>query len=149
MNALGASLHEAGVTFRVWAPRCRTVDVVVEGRRPHALTPGADGLFEATIGGVTAGARYQYRLDAERYRPDPVSRHQPEGVHGPSLVVDPNAFVWRARPARREPDRRAAAACQSGGALAGLIDSADRAFGGLGEPAPLGPFQALLYEGRR
>src|SRR5262249_19122753 len=40
------------------------------------------------------GARYKYRLDATRYRPDPASRFQPEGVHGPSVVVDPNRFVW-------------------------------------------------------
>jgi maltooligosyltrehalose trehalohydrolase len=100
MKSLGASLHlgatarEDGVVFRVWAPRCRTVDAVVDGRRPVVMTQQADGLFEATVGGLTAGARYQYRLDGERYRPDPASRFQPEGVHGPSMVVDPAAFAW-------------------------------------------------------
>jgi maltooligosyltrehalose trehalohydrolase len=43
---------------------------------------------------VVPGARYQYRLDADRYRPDPASRWQPAGVHGPSVVVDPGAFRW-------------------------------------------------------
>lgn len=53
-----------------------------------------DGVFECERSGVLAGARYQYRLDGERYRPDPVSRWQPQGVHGPSMVVDPDAFAW-------------------------------------------------------
>jgi maltooligosyltrehalose trehalohydrolase len=94
MNPLGASLHEGGVAFRVWAPRCRTVDVVIEGRRPAPMTAAADGVFELLVAGLGAGTRYQYRLDGERYRPDPVSRWQPEGVHGASAVVDPRDFSW-------------------------------------------------------
>src|SRR5262245_6846656 len=94
MNGLGASLHDGGVTFHVWAPRCRTVDVLVDGGPPQPLTIAPDGLFELGLKRVKAGARYQYRLDGTRYRPDPASRWQPEGVHGPSVVVDPAAFTW-------------------------------------------------------
>ena len=94
MSALGASLLANGVTFRVWAPRCRSVDVVVDGRAIEALAPREGGLFDVTLEGLAEGARYKYRLDATRYRPDPASRFQPEGVHGPSVVVDPNRFVW-------------------------------------------------------
>jgi maltooligosyltrehalose trehalohydrolase len=91
---LGATLREDGVAFRVWAPERRTVEVLVEGRRPLAMTRQPDGAFEVTVPGIAAGARYQYRLDGERYRPDPASRFQPEGVHGPSVVVDTGAFSW-------------------------------------------------------
>src|SRR5688572_20619958 len=100
MNPSGASLHLGsslrgdGVVFRVWAPGRRTVEVVVDGRRPLAMTRQPDGTFEVTVPGLAAGARYQYRLDGERYRPDPASRFQPEGVHGPSVVVDTAAFAW-------------------------------------------------------
>jgi maltooligosyltrehalose trehalohydrolase len=100
MKSLGASVHlgatvrEDGVLFRVWAPHCRTLEVVIEGRRPLAMSPLGDGLFEAIVPGLPPGMRYQYRLDGERYRPDPVSRFQPEGVHGPSMVVDPSGFPW-------------------------------------------------------
>src|SRR5438552_10097221 len=100
MKSLGASLHlgatlqEGLATFRVWAPRCRAVEVVIEGRKPEALTGREDGVFERSLPGLGAGTRYQYRLDGERYRPDPVSRYQPEGVHGPSVVVDPARFPW-------------------------------------------------------
>src|SRR5216117_2712001 len=94
MTALGASLLDNGVTFRVWAPGCRTVDVTVDGRSTEPLAPRGIGLFEARLDGVVEGARYRYRLDGERYRPDPASRYQPEGVHGPSMAVNPGSFPW-------------------------------------------------------
>ena len=94
---LGATVREDGVAFRVWAPACRSVDVVVDGRRPLSMTREADGTFEATVSGLAAGVRYQYRLDGHRHRPDPASRYQPDGVHGPSVAVDPAAFEWTDR----------------------------------------------------
>src|SRR5437667_351092 len=100
MKSLGASLHlgaavrDDGVVFRAWAPRCRTLDVVIEGRRPLAMSRQDDGLFEAVVAGLRPGTRYQYRLDGARYRPDPASRFQPEGVHGPSMAVNPGSFPW-------------------------------------------------------
>jgi len=53
------------------------------------------GYFSGIVPGVTAGATYQFRLDGEQgLVPDPASRYQPEGPHGPSMVVDPAAFTW-------------------------------------------------------
>src|SRR5437879_13578767 len=89
MTALGASLLDNGVTFRVWAPGCRTVDVTVDGRSTEPLAPRGSGLFDARPAGVVEGARYRYRPDGERYGPAPALRHQPGGVHGPSVGVDP------------------------------------------------------------
>ena len=94
MTALGASFLPGGVTFRVWAPRCRSVDVIVDGRAVEALVQREGGLFEGRLEGVAEGARYKFRLDGARYRPDPASRYQPEGIHGTSVVVDPSRFVW-------------------------------------------------------
>src|SRR6266480_5252563 len=94
MNVLGASVREDTATFAVWAPRCRSVDVAIEGRRREPMAQGADGVFTLTQGDVPPGTRYKYRLDGERFRPDPVSRWQPEGVHGASTVVDPQRFLW-------------------------------------------------------
>src|SRR6185503_5540202 len=94
MNALGASVRPGAVSFSVWAPRCRTRDLVSDGRPARAMRADGDGLFSTTVEQLPAGTRYQYRLDGERYRPDPVSRWQPEGVHGPSIVVEPAAFQW-------------------------------------------------------
>src|SRR2546425_239054 len=94
MNVLGASVREDTVTFAVWAPRCRSVEVAMEGRRPQPMTRGADDVFTLTMANVAPGTRYRYRLDGERYRPDPTARWQPEGVHGPSAVVDSQRFLW-------------------------------------------------------
>jgi len=86
-----------GVQFRVWAPARRQVEVVLEGTTSEGwpLEAEADGYFSAFVPQVLAGQRYRYRLDggSDLY-PDPASRFQPEGPHGPSEVVDPRAFVW-------------------------------------------------------
>jgi maltooligosyltrehalose trehalohydrolase len=88
-----------GVHFRVWAPRARRIEVVVEGGPGGAcatrLGPEGGGYFFGTVEDAAAGTRYRYRLDGEDQRyPDPASRFQPEGPHGPSEVVDPGRFSW-------------------------------------------------------
>jgi maltooligosyltrehalose trehalohydrolase len=81
----------------VWAPRCRRLEVriVAPGAARHLpLTRHRDGTFDGAVPDLGPGARYFYRLDGGADRPDPVSRSQPDGVHGPSEVVDPAAFPW-------------------------------------------------------
>jgi maltooligosyltrehalose trehalohydrolase len=80
---------------RVWAPACTTIDVVLDADRTRVfpLARERDGYFEGCIESVGAGDRYWFRIDGDRLRPDPVSRSQPEGPHGPSAIVDP-AFPW-------------------------------------------------------
>jgi maltooligosyltrehalose trehalohydrolase len=93
----GAALHsEGGVEFRVWAPHTRSVAVRIEApwQRMAAMRPLDDGWFETVIREAEAGQDYRYVLDDDRALPDPVSRWQPAGVHGPSRVVDPRAFEW-------------------------------------------------------
>jgi maltooligosyltrehalose trehalohydrolase len=90
---LGALVEPGGTRFRVWAPAATRVDVEVVGRDPLRLDPGDGGHHEAFVEGVGAGAHYRFRLDGGDAFPDPASRFQPEGVHGPSEVVDP-AFDW-------------------------------------------------------
>jgi maltooligosyltrehalose trehalohydrolase len=64
------------------------------GGRTVALEPEGDGYFAAEAPG-SAGLRYRYRLDDGDPLPDPWSRFQPQGPHGPSMVVDPNRYAWR------------------------------------------------------
>lgn len=90
-------LPDGAARFEVWAPRAQSVAVQlsIAGReREHPLDARADGVFSATVPDAGAGTRYRYRLDGVRDRPDPVSRLQPEGVHGPSEIVDPGADPW-------------------------------------------------------
>ncbi|MCR4426916.1 MAG: malto-oligosyltrehalose trehalohydrolase, partial [Firmicutes bacterium] len=94
---LGATYLGEGVCgFEVWAPRSRSVQLrlVAPHERLITITREERGYYRARVRGVEPGTLYYYRLDGELDRPDPASRYQPEGVHGPSMVVDPSAFVW-------------------------------------------------------
>ncbi len=96
---VGAEVVPEGVHFRVWAPKRRRVEVVFEGGRTRdlELTPEAGGYFSGLVAGAGAGALYRFRLDGEGSFPDPASRFQPQGPHGPSQVIDPSAFEWKVR----------------------------------------------------
>ena len=91
----GIELQPGGAHVRVWAPAAPALDLVlVRDQRRVALTREADGHFSGFVSGVAAGDRYWFALAADRLRPDPCSRYQPDGPHGPSQVVDPDLFVW-------------------------------------------------------
>jgi len=81
--------------FRVWAPAASKVEVQIltPEQRLVPLEARDLGYFEAVVEKVPAGACYVFRLDDNLSRPDPASRYQPQGVHGPSQVVDFN-FDW-------------------------------------------------------
>jgi maltooligosyltrehalose trehalohydrolase len=110
---LGAVMHNGKTTFRVWAPERHTVELVVCAPpssprvqsgdadtvlEVYPLIPEADGYWSGHETPVSAGTLYKFRLDGrtEETFPDPASRHQPYGVHGPSAVVDPT-FEWSDR----------------------------------------------------
>jgi maltooligosyltrehalose trehalohydrolase len=97
---IGAELAPDGGRFRVWAPRHSAVSVVLESGYAvgeHALSAESHGYFAATVARAKAGDRYRFRLGEGEAYPDPASRFQPEGPHGPSEVVDPSAFEWTCR----------------------------------------------------
>jgi maltooligosyltrehalose trehalohydrolase len=93
---LGAlPVSEGRCLFRVWAPRRRRVDLQIVAPRERVIPMKAAplGYFELQIEDAPPGTRYFYRLDDEVDRPDPASRSQPDGVHGPSEIVD-RQFAW-------------------------------------------------------
>jgi maltooligosyltrehalose trehalohydrolase len=94
---IGAEAGPEGVHFRVWAPRRKTVEVVLEGTRQpvHLLERESTGYHSGLVAKASVGARYRFRVDGGDAFPDPASRFQPEGPHGPSQVVDPLQFHWR------------------------------------------------------
>jgi maltooligosyltrehalose trehalohydrolase len=86
-----------GTHFRVWAPAARSVAVVFEGAGALPAAPlrhEGGGYFSALVAAAQPGSRYRFRLDGGDALPDPASRWQPEGPHGPSEVVAPDAFAW-------------------------------------------------------
>ena len=90
----GPQITPEGVTFRLWAPAAKRVDLLLD--RPHPMPALADGWYEAAIAGAGAGTRYQYRIDGETVVPDPASHFQPEDVFGSSEVIDHTQYQWRA-----------------------------------------------------
>src|SRR4051812_841243 len=95
---IGAQPDDNGTRFRVWAPAARRVEVLLfeDGQlgATYPLEPETNGYYGGHVARVGPGARYMYRLDGGDPRPDPASRFQPEGVHGPSQVVDPTSYRW-------------------------------------------------------
>jgi maltooligosyltrehalose trehalohydrolase len=93
---LGANrVGEGACSFLVWAPRAKKVDLCISEpqKRTLAMQEVGCGYFRALVDDIAAGAQYRYRLNGEKERPDPVSRFQPQGVHGASEVVD-RQFNW-------------------------------------------------------
>jgi maltooligosyltrehalose trehalohydrolase len=86
-----------GVRFRVWAPGARELTLTVETGQSagvRLMPRDENGVHDLIVDGVQPGDRYSYRIDGGAPRPDPASRFQPDGVHGPSEVIDPHAFHW-------------------------------------------------------
>jgi maltooligosyltrehalose trehalohydrolase len=83
-------LSKGGVEFRVWAPTASGIAVRVRGLE-HQLEPVGEGVFATTVD-AEPGDAYFFVLDGERALPDPCSRDQPEGIRGPSRVVDTARF---------------------------------------------------------
>ena len=92
-------LGDETTEFRVWAPNLKSLAVRILGERPRTIpmtqsANPAESEFVAVVPQVSEGTDYLYVLEGERERPDPVSRWQPHGVHGPSRIVNPASFQW-------------------------------------------------------
>jgi maltooligosyltrehalose trehalohydrolase len=87
---------DGSAVWRLWAPRAARAELVLhEGwRQPLPMEPEPRGHFRIERANVPEGQRDTYRLDGEREIPDPASRWQPDGVHGPSAVLRPERFRW-------------------------------------------------------
>ncbi len=101
---VGAEVLSEGETdFRVWAPKRKKIEVIIEratGDESEGalfaveLEPEPGGYFSGTVRQAEAGTLYRFRLDGGESFPDPASRFQPAGPHGPSQVIDPRSFAW-------------------------------------------------------
>jgi maltooligosyltrehalose trehalohydrolase len=98
-------IQEKGIHFRVWAPERKTVKLVMNSQKESGdpliqpieveLQQEGNGYFSVIVQNACSGALYRYRLDDDpQLYPDPASRFQPQGPHGPSQVIDPLLFEW-------------------------------------------------------
>ncbi len=98
LRSQGADLlPEGGVRYRTWAPGKEVAVVVTSAagaeRREFSLGEESGGYRSAIDREGRAGDRYKYRFDGNEW-PDPASRFNPEGVHGPAEVIDPRDYTW-------------------------------------------------------
>ncbi|MEW6514967.1 MAG: malto-oligosyltrehalose trehalohydrolase [Pseudomonadota bacterium] len=92
-------LEPGGVQFRLWAPAVPAVLLRIEGAQDgdFPMLRRDDGwhVRDLTTPGIAGpGTRYRFQLPDGLRVPDPASRCNPAGVHGPSEVIDPCAFDW-------------------------------------------------------
>jgi maltooligosyltrehalose trehalohydrolase len=94
----GAQYREDGsVAFRLWAPSANKVELClgdVTSATHITLDRRDNGWFELVTDAAKPGTQYRFRIDEAQKVPDPASRFQPRDVHGPSEVIDPDAFFW-------------------------------------------------------
>ena len=89
--------------FTVWAPDANKLSVELVERSgdqektlsSHELERNSQGIFSGQVLDCPAGSLYRYKIGEGSSRPDPRSRFQPFGVHGPSQVIDPNSYQWQ------------------------------------------------------
>ena len=100
-NRSGAHLTDDGVTFRLWAPAAKTVDVVLD--RAYGMSRTGNAWFYLHVPEARAGALYKFRINGELDVPDPASQFQPNDVAGPSEVIDHGVYKWRVPDWRGRP----------------------------------------------
>ncbi|MGF1579702.1 MAG: malto-oligosyltrehalose trehalohydrolase [Gemmataceae bacterium] len=95
----GAWLEGDKTRFRIWAPGVERLDVVIyaqeDVKEVVPLEASGDGFFTACTDKAALGTRYKYRIDGGEAFPDPASRYQSDGVHGPSIVHAPETYPWQ------------------------------------------------------
>jgi maltooligosyltrehalose trehalohydrolase len=91
------ALPGGGWRFRVWAPAANRVDLQLKYPVDRVLRMRKDsaGFHNLKLEELAPETTYLYRLDDQEEWPDPASRSQPHGVHGPSQIIDPQSFRWK------------------------------------------------------
>ncbi len=103
-NAWGPQVLPKGVNFRLWAPQSSAVSLIIEGEEQvRPMRAGGRGVHELEVSTAGPGTRYRFELANGQVIPDPLSRFQPQDVHGPSEVIDPSSYSWRMADWRGRP----------------------------------------------
>ena len=101
LRRFGPVITDHGVTFRLWAPDAKRVDLLLD--RAIAMTRQDGGWYVADITGAAAGDRYKFRIDDEMDVPDPASAFQPDDIPGASEVINHGAYPWEGGAWRGRP----------------------------------------------
>jgi len=91
---IGAEIIQDAVHFRIWAPKCKSIEVLIDGRGRSSLKSEKNGYFSGAFEEIREDDLYKFVVDGGDAFPDPASRCQPQGPHGPSQIINPNKFNW-------------------------------------------------------
>jgi maltooligosyltrehalose trehalohydrolase len=91
---IGTIFSPDGTSFMLWSPEAKKIEIIINDN--FSLFPEMDdeGYWHSFSDKIHAGDKYLISIDDSKTLPDPASLYQPEGVHGPSQVVDLNSFKW-------------------------------------------------------
>jgi maltooligosyltrehalose trehalohydrolase len=91
---IGTIFSPDGTSFMLWSPEAKKIEIIINDN--FSLFPEMDdeGYWHSFSDKIHAGDKYLISIDDSKTLPDPGSLYQPEGVHGPSQVVDLNSFKW-------------------------------------------------------
>ena len=93
---VGANFTEDNCNFTVWAPNLNDLSTTLPDKKETlCMKKTPDGYWHLTIKGIKPNTKYFYCLNGETERPDPAAHFQPEGVFGPSAIIDHESFVWK------------------------------------------------------
>ncbi|MGF1521640.1 MAG: malto-oligosyltrehalose trehalohydrolase [Leptolyngbyaceae cyanobacterium] len=96
-TAIGAVLSEEGqCQFTLWGPELTSVELQIAApqQQSYSLRKDERGFWSVIVDDISEGTQYRYCVNQSGIWPDPASHYQPEGVHGPSVVVDQSRFGW-------------------------------------------------------
>ncbi|MFC1709229.1 malto-oligosyltrehalose trehalohydrolase [Candidatus Omnitrophota bacterium] len=93
---IGTTYKSGIAEFVAWAPFLKELSIRIISPKEKLIPMNKydKGYWKASVSGVSGSTRYFYRLDNSVERPDPASFFQPEGVHGPSQIINHNYFTW-------------------------------------------------------
>lgn len=96
LYSAGAEITNNGVNFRIWAPAAKVVSIIIKNKSiSFEMSEEKEGYKSLTVPTAEPGDLYQFKLEDDDYLyPDPASRSQPFGPHGPSMIIDPATFIW-------------------------------------------------------
>jgi len=98
LRSQGAEVNDAGVCYRTWCKHDRVAAVILDDKgkplRTIPLSPKGSDYHSGIDKAGAPGDLYKYRFNDGDLWPDPASRYQPFGVHGPSQVIDPGGYRW-------------------------------------------------------
>jgi len=93
---IGTNYSKNSSEFVVWAPHRNTVSVVLpQENQILKMESLENGYWRLEAEGIKPDTHYLFRLNDNKDRPDPASHFQPEGVYGPSAVVNHSSFAWK------------------------------------------------------